>query len=227
MNLRRALLLCLALLLAAVSLPVLAQNAPNEADIRADLAEILSQPRFQRVEQPEQGFWERIWQQAIFNFLQWLTRVASNFPGGSVVFYGLLLLIVAGFATWAGLNLGRRRNRQVEARELFDRTVARRTDPTELEWQAEAAAGTGQFGEAIRFRFLAGLLRLDRAGAITYAPGLTNYEVAMAVGHELFYQLMDVFDNVVYGSGEATRADYELATTNWRRLLEEQVAVPA
>jgi hypothetical protein len=196
-----------------------AQDATNDAEIRADLERILAEPRFGRADQPQQGFFERLWREVLFNFLQWLSRVAADFPGGEVVFYGLLLIAVVALGVWAGLSLGKRRNRAVEARQLYDRSVAKETDPAELEFRAESAAGRGDFAEAIRLRFLAGLLRLDAAGLISYAPGLINHEVSQVLDDEDFDRLWLAFDAVVYGDAPAGAVDHQLAVAGWKRLL--------
>ena len=202
-----------------------AQVTTEEAEIRADLQRILSEPRFINVDRPDEGFFERIWREAIFNFFEWLSRVSANFPGGRVVFFGLLLAVVVALGVWAGLSLGKRRNRAIEARQLYDRTVDRQTDPGDLEFRAESAAGRGDYVEAIRLRFLAGLLRLDRAELISYAPGLTNYQVSEVLGDEDFDRLWLGFDAVVYGDAPAGGNDYQLAVAGWKRLLASRSAL--
>jgi hypothetical protein len=61
-------------------------------------------------------------------------------------------------------------------------TQRAREDPDALERQADDEERAGRFDIALRLRFRAGLLRLDRRGAIRYRPSLTTDEVRRALG---------------------------------------------
>ena len=54
-------------------------------------------------------------------------------------------------------------------------------DPQALERAAEAAERDGEWERAVRLRFRAGLLRLDRRKVLVYRPSLTTGEVARAL----------------------------------------------
>ena len=77
-------------------------------------------------------------------------------------------------------------------------------DPHQLERAAERAERDGDWELAVRLRFRAGLLRLDRRRVLVYRPSLTTGEVARATGSRSFAEIGDRFDAIVYG-GRAGR----------------------
>jgi uncharacterized protein DUF4129 len=98
---------------------------------------------------------------------------------------------------------------------------AAREDPDRLERQADAAERDGQFDIALRLRFRAGLLRLDRRGVIRYRPSLTTNEVRRALGSTTFDELAARFEAVTYGDASAAPDDVVAARTNWPRVVED------
>ena len=94
-------------------------------------------------------------------------------------------------------------------------------DPAELEARADAAERRGDLAGALRLRFRAGLLRLDRIGALELRPGLTNRGVARRLRSARFDGLAVDFDEVVYGGRPATADDVGEARTGWPLVLEE------
>ena len=95
------------------------------------------------------------------------------------------------------------------------------TDPRQLEALADDAELRGQLAEALRLRFRAGLVRLDRMGALELRPGLTNRAVAKKLRSPRFDGLAVDFDEVVYGGRRATPDDVGEARTGWPLVLEE------
>ena len=98
---------------------------------------------------------------------------------------------------------------------------ASRIDPDQLERQAEEAERRGELEAALRLRFQAGLIRLDRAGALRYRADATTGEVSRALGSTTFDTLAETFDEVVYGERETLPGDVESARRDWPRVLEE------
>lgn len=112
----------------------------------------------------------------------------------------------------AVLGSGRMSGKLVTGEEL---------DPAKLEREATKAEGEGDFERAVRLRFLAGLLRLDDAGLLTFRPSITTFEVGALVRSATFTQLAADFDAIVYGGREAFEPDASTARANWPRVLQE------
>ncbi len=94
-----------------------------------------------------------------------------------------------------------------------------RLDPDALEREAEQAEAAGDLNLAIRLRFRAGLMRLDRAGAIRYRPSLTSSQVAHTLRSRDFEELAARFDAVAYGGRTADAGDVSDARDRWPRVL--------
>lgn len=187
------------------------------ARIRDEIERILSSAKYD-TPQPSQlgGWWRRTW----FRILDWIDGLISAFPGGPQIFFGLLALIVVGLVVFAVLRLGRRRNRQIEALHFAQRASERGLDPREIEQRADKAAAQGDYREAVRLRFLAGLLRLDERKAIAFRPGITSAEVSAILRSPAYDQLAGRFDAIVYGDDRAGLDDHRHAIDGWRRVLE-------
>ena len=184
--------------------------------IRDEIERILSAGKYD-APRPSQmgGWWRRLW----FRFLDWIDGLIAGFPGGAEVFFGILALAVVALAVYAALRLGRRRNRQVEALHLAHRESERGLDPREVEQRADRAAAAGDYREAVRLRFVAGLLRLDERKAIEFRPGITSAEVSAILRSPAYDQLAGRFDAIVYGDDRADHDDHQQAIDGWRRVL--------
>ena len=73
----------------------------------------------------------------------------------------------------------------------------------------------------LRLRFRAGLLRLDRAGAIHFRPSITTGQVAGRLRLHAFDDLAITFDAVVYGGRQASVSDLQSAVCGVAALLEQ------
>jgi hypothetical protein len=93
--------------------------------------------------------------------------------------------------------------------------------PDELERQAAAAEKGGDLDGAVRLRFLAGVLRLDRAGVISYRASLTTGQLRSTVRSASFAELATMFDEVAYGGRRAEPSDVDAARATWPRVLSE------
>ena len=145
--------------------------------------------------------------------------LAQRLPGGDSSVWALLGAVVAAGAAAVSLRLGRRRSRA--SREQLGATEKPRLDERELERAADAAAAEGDFGRAVRLRFVAGLLRLDRAGAIAWRPSLTTSQIEAIVSSAELEALTRSFDAIAYGGHSARPEDLEQARAGWQRLLLE------
>lgn len=94
-------------------------------------------------------------------------------------------------------------------------------DPEELEREAAAAERSGDLDRAVRLRFVAGVLRLDRAGVISYRSSMTTGQLRSRLGSTSFAGLAAAFDEIAYGGRPAENADVRAATDEWPRVLAE------
>jgi hypothetical protein len=144
------------------------------------------------------------------------SRVAESLPGKIVL--GALLVGAVTLLAWllarhraatsAGAGAGRRRG------------DAERADPARLEREADAAERRGELDLALRLRFRAGLLRLDRTGAIHFRPSITSGQVARRLRLREYDDLAITFDAVAYGGRRASAEDVRSARTTWPRVVE-------
>ncbi len=91
-----------------------------------------------------------------------------------------------------------------------------RDDPDALEAAAIDATAAGDDALAVRLRFRAGLIRLDRdAHAITYRASIATAAVRDTLTSERFDDLADTFEAVTYGGRDAEPADADVARRDW------------
>jgi hypothetical protein len=138
---------------------------------------------------------------------------------------GLVLGIVLLVAAVAGIAYLLTRARITRAARAKRGTKSRAgtagLDPDELERDAAAAEAAGDLDLAIRLRFRAGLLRLDRVGAIRYRPSITSSQVAHTIRSRDFEELAGTFDAIAYGGRPADSTDLVDARARWPRVLTE------
>jgi Domain of unknown function (DUF4129) len=137
---------------------------------------------------------------------------------GRILFVALLLAGVAFVAYRLSRTRIGRATHDRSARKARGETSL---DPDELERGAAAAEARGDLDLAIRLRFRAGLLRLDRIGAIRFRPSITSSQVARSLRSRDFEELAASFDAVAYGGQPAEPADLEDARDRWPRVLTE------
>jgi hypothetical protein len=190
---------------------------PDEA--RRQARDILDERRYQpaQVPRPFEGL------------LEWLgdrMRPIGELLGdllssglGRVVLLAGFVALVAVVATSIARRRGRggaaggRRACRDDAEEGFD--------PARLEREADEAERRGELERAVRLRFRAGLLRLDRVGAIRFRPSLTTGQVARSLRQPAFDDLAITFDGVAYGERRASADDVRVARERWPRVLAE------
>jgi hypothetical protein len=197
-----------------------ASAAPVEVDpdrARDQARQILSGQRYKppRVPRPLEGVLEWLGDRLrpIGDFFSRITESVA----GKVV----LGAVLAGLVALVALLLARQRaSRSAESTTARRRAPDERLDPGRLERDADAAEAHGDFDRALRLRFRAGLLRLDRAGAITFRPSITTGQVARRLRLRDFDELAVTFDAVAYGGRPATARDLRRARAGWPRVLE-------
>ena len=145
------------------------------------------------------------------------SRITESLPG-KIALAALLAAVVALVA----LLVARRRAPTIVAGGGRGRQPAdERADPGRLEREADAAEQRGELDVALRLRFRAGLLRLDRAGAINFRPSITTGQVARRLRLPVFDDLAVTFDAVAYGGRHASTTDVSSARVAWPRVVEQ------
>ena len=185
----------------------------DAATARRQAEQILSERRFHRhdVPRPFRGVLD-----AMSKLFEPIVRAIGNLFGEPAIGIPLAVLLVLG-----ALLLVRRSVQQraweglLDARERGPRPL----DPARLEREADEAERQGDLERAIRLRFRAGLLRLDRAKAIALEPSTTSGEVSRTLRSRDFEDVAASFDAVVYGRRPARGEDVELSRAGWTRVL--------
>jgi uncharacterized protein DUF4129 len=152
----------------------------------------------------------------------WINNSGGSFPGGSLALWlTLAVAIVLATGSITGTTI-RRRALAIERAEAA--AVPPTDDPHALERMADRAEKEGEFERAVRLRFRAGLLRLDRRHVLVYRPSLTTGEVARAIKAPAFAEVGARFDEIAYGGRPAEREDAEAARQGWKAVLAQAEA---
>lgn len=194
-------------------------SAPAEPGAAGrDAADILDERRFREPGTPRPFRGPLAWLgDRLEELYEWL---AARLPGGGGTLWTVLAGLVVVAAALASLALGRRRGGRSVA-GAGPRQGSRRADPADLERRADEAERGGDLEAALRLRFRAGLLRLERAKAIPTRESMTSGEIARHLRSPDFELLAGTFDEIVYGGRAPAPADVHSARTGWTRVLEE------
>ena len=93
------------------------------------------------------------------------------------------------------------------------------TDADELERLSDQAERAGQFDIALRYRFRAGLLRLNDRNIISFHPSVTNAQWQLMLNDEQFNSLTRDFNDITYGQKQCDVSIVDRAKNQWRELL--------
>jgi hypothetical protein len=185
----------------------------DAATARQQAAHILAERRFHRHEAPRPF---RGLLHALSRIFEPLVRALGDLFGQPAIGWPLTAVIVA-----AALLLVAQRVR-VGARAGLrggGERAPRPVDPARLEREADEAERRGDLERAIRLRFRAGLLRLDRARAIELEASTTSGAVSRRLRSRDFDDVAASFDAVVYGRRAPRGEDVELSRAGWTRVL--------
>jgi hypothetical protein len=209
----------------AARLRTLAQSRASGADGVSDAAQeaasILEGRRFQEPDVPRPfagvlrtiGRWLEPLSGPLDRFWDWVAEsVPAQLVIAGLVFTGALLVSTRLVGRRGAQAVRRSRSIGIEAGGL---------DADQLEREADAAERAGDLDHAVRLRFVAGVLRLDRAGVIAYRSSLTTGQLKATVGSPVFAQLAGAFDEIAYGGRPAEPADIDAARQTWPRVLAE------
>jgi hypothetical protein len=137
-----------------------------------------------------------------------------------------LAIVVGALALAAGAMAARTAARMpaAERARTGGGAGARTGDPDNfdvLERRAREAEERGDHASAVRLRFEAGLLRLDRAGSLRLRPSLTAGTAAREAGAPSLAPLAAGYEGIAFGGRPASEADSAAQREGWRRVLEE------
>jgi hypothetical protein len=197
---------------AAVEVPA------GAAEPRREAQRVLEQRRYHGAELPRPFAGPLGWLgDKLEPVLDWINGQGANVPGGPLV---LWMVLGAGVLLAAFTVTGTTIRRRALAIERERRAALPPSDdPRALEREAERAERDGDWELAVRLRFRAGLLRLDRRKVIAYRPSLTTGEVARAVSSPAFREVGERFDAIAYGGRPAEQDDAEHARRGWAEVL--------
>lgn len=185
----------------------------DAATARREAAHILSERRFHRhdVPRPFRGLLD-----ALSRLVEPIVRALGNVFGQPLIGWPLAALVVLAALLLVARTV---RRRSWEGLRGAAERMPRPVDPARLEREADEAERRGDLERAIRLRFRAGLLRLDRAKAIELEASTTSGEVSRRLRSREFDDVAGSFDAVVYGRRPPRGEDVELSRAGWTRVL--------
>lgn len=183
-------------------------------DLTETLDRVLSEPRFQAL---AESWWDRFLARLVSEIARLIGAVIEA-VGGPVIAASIALAVVGLVVTAVAFRLAGRRASEISEREHLARLIERGADPDEFLRMAEDASRAGDHRQAVRYRFVGGVLDMARRGRIRYEPGLTTDGIASQVDNPVFGDLAAQFDAVVYGGREATGSDDRSSRETWDRL---------
>ena len=194
------------------------QAAPAEA--RAQAHAVLDDARFKGAGLPRPLEKPLAWlSDRLEPVIDRINDLGGGVPGGPPVAWTLLAILVLLLASMVTSTSIRRRAIAIEREQAA--AVPEADDPHALERAAGEAEREGQWERAVRLRFRAGLLRLDRRKVLVYRPSLTTGEVARTLKVPAFDEVGSRFDEIAYGGREAEREDAEASQQGWKDVLTE------
>ena len=195
--------------------------AVPSAQARQDAQEVLDGRRFKpaRVPRPFAGILRTLgrWLEPVGEPLGRIFGRIADTVFGKLALVGVVFLLAALVSIRL---IGRRSPANLHRSRPFG-VEGYSVDPDELEREAAAAERAGDLDHAVRLRFVAGVLRLDRAGVITYQSSLTTGQLRARLHSASFAELAAAFDEIAYGGRPAEEADVRAATNGWPRVLAE------
>jgi len=90
-----------------------------------------------------------------------------------------------------------------------------------LEQLADKAYNEGRYDIALRYRFRAGLLRLDKIQLIHFHPSITNNSYQLMLNSVVFNSLVKTFNDVTYGKANCDIAIHDAAKQSWQILIND------
>jgi len=169
----------------------------------------------------------------LVRLVEWLDRLFAHAPQGAAprwLFWMIVGLATGGLvaalalAAYAVFARFARRAREQRAQVAMSLPQAP-SDPEEVLARARRVAAQGAYREAVRYLYLAFLLKLDRAGLLRYDPTTANWEYLPHLPRTdlraSFSSLTLIFDQKWYGGEEAAPSDYHRCEDLLQRALAQ------
>ena len=206
------------------------EGAPGAASVRKAAQAILEQRRFQALDYPRPLRGVLVWvgerAQSVIEAVKGALASLIGRSASQAIGWILAAVLVLVLAVAVASRTVRRRALAQERGRAQERRV-QRLEPDALEREAREASRLGDHDRAMRLLFQAGLLRLDRRGAIAWRPSLTSGEVARVLASTSFAGVAGRFDEVAYGGRPPDGADVDAARAGWSEVLAEAKGGPA
>lgn len=205
---------------------IAAATGPSAHQAQHEAQRILAERRFKEAHVPDPlgGVFTAIGD-LLTKIGNWIDHGVQSLAGGLPGGTGLLIVIGAalalGLSAWLTARTLRRRAEAAGPGAGTGRAAARPVDPRALERAADDAEQAGDFDAAVRLRFRAGLVRLDRGGRFRVRESTPTREVARALRSPTFDRVAAGFDAVAYGARVPGAEDARLQRSGWRALLDE------
>jgi hypothetical protein len=200
-----------------------APGSAAPADARERLRRILAAPPFARPE-PAQSSWLGDLLDWLFRLLARLLEPAFRAGAGSSslvgwLAFGIGLVALAGILAYVIVKV--RRGTASDARARADHDPEANLTAAAARQQAASLASGGDYRTAVRFMYLAALLRLDERGLLRYDRALTNREYLDRLGDNVALRaqlalVVETFDRVWYGYAPLDAGGFE----QYRRTVE-------
>lgn len=190
---------------------------------RASAREILDGSKYQEqsLPRPFKGVleWMADGLRPVFSFIEDVLEpiggLILGLPGGRFILVAVILAPVVALMWW----LAGRRSRAAVRRSSASGLVDLRSDPAELEREADRAEADGDHATAVRRRYEAGLIRLVRSDRLELRPATTPGAAARQLSEPAMDQLTSDFEQIVYGDRDANAEDSTRARNLWGDLL--------
>jgi hypothetical protein len=201
---------------------VAAVPSPPPDEVRRTAAEVFARPEF------NSGAGVSNWLiRAVQDFFAWLGSLSTVNPALFwVIFIGCLLLLALllthiVYTVVRAIRFGGNAARRRQEREAAER---RQRLSATFRSEATAAAGRGDFTEAIRCLFLSLVYRFDEQGRVGFPKSRTNHEYLALLDadrpvRDELAVFVDTLDDHWYGQQPAGRERFDDCRARYERLL--------
>ncbi len=163
--------------------------------------------------------------------------IASGLGGVGKIFLFILFAVMIGglgyviYLALRNRNKKKQHDEEVENIESLDidwtdeeKVIEHITDADLLEKMSNQAEEAGHLDLALRYRFRAGLLRLNDVHAINFHPSITNAQWQLVINNDAFDTLTKDFNDVTYGHKPCDISYLARARSEWARVMSERKA---